>query len=120
MLMPLAPGGSLGAMIRTAQPELASELFPAKQRLVSTVAAGWGATAAEHALAIIGRLEAGEAVRAVLEELARIIVAEAQRRFGAEPELAEVWREAAHEAACARFEAVARGRADSMTGGSFV
>jgi hypothetical protein len=44
----------------------------------------------------------------LLEELARSIFAEAERRFGADP-LAELWREAANEAACARFESIELG-----------
>jgi hypothetical protein len=93
---------------RSERSEAAVERSPAKERLVSTVAAGWGATAAEHALARINGARSIDEIRPLLEELARSIFAEAERRFGADP-LAELWREAANEAACARFESIELG-----------
>ena len=45
-------------------------------------------------------------VSALLNELARAIVSEARTRFSDDSALAEVWRMAAHEAACAQLSAV--------------
>ena len=42
----------------------------------------------------------------LLNELARAIVSEARTRFSDDPALAEVWRVAAHGAACAQLSAV--------------
>jgi len=81
------------------------ERNPAKEQLVSTVAASWGAGAAERAIPRITAAATDAETRAVLEELARSIVAEARQRFS-EPVLAEIWREAANEAACSRLSAV--------------
>ena len=81
------------------------ERNPAKEQLVSTVAASWGAGAAERAIPRITAAATDAETRAVLEELAGNIVAEAGRRFS-EPVLAEVWRESANEAACSRLSAL--------------
>jgi hypothetical protein len=43
---------------------------------------------------------------ALINQLAHSIVNEAQAQFQDDPVLAEVWREAALEAACARLEAM--------------
>ena len=92
------------------RPEQRTEAPPernaAKEQLVSTVAAAWGTSAAGQLVAAIKNEQDDEQVRALLEELARDILAEAQKRFGHNPVLAEVWRAAANEAACARFSAV--------------
>ena len=85
--------------------EPALERNAAKEQLVSTVAATWGATAAERALPRITAAATDAETRAVLDELARSILAEAGRRFS-DPVLAEVWREAANEAACSRLSAL--------------
>ena len=88
------------------QTEAAPERNAAKEQLVSTVAATWGTSAAGRLVAAIKNARDDEQVRAMLEELARDILAEAEKRFGRDPVLAEVWRAAANEAACARFSAV--------------
>ena len=86
-------------------PEEAPQRSAAKEKLVATAAA-WGATAARQ---VIPRVQAagtkGE-VSALLNELAHAIVSEARTRFSDDPALAEVWRVAAHEAACAQLSAV--------------
>ena len=87
--------------------EAAPERNAAKEQLVSAVAATWGATAAERALPRITAAATDAETRAVLDELARSILTEGERRFGSEPVLAEVWREAANEAACSRLSAIA-------------
>ena len=94
---------------RVSRPEQQTEAAPernaAKEQLVSTVAAAWGTSAAERLIAAI-RNAGDEQVRALLEELARDILTEAETRFGHAPILAEVWRAAANEAACARLSAI--------------
>jgi hypothetical protein len=86
--------------------EAAPERNAAKEQLVSAVAATWGATAAERALPRITAATTDAETRAVLDELAHSILTEAERRFGTEPVLAEIWREAANEAACSRLSAL--------------
>ena len=87
------------------QIEAAPERNAAKEQLVGAVAATWGASAAEQALPRITAALTDAETRAVLDELARSILAEAGRRFS-DPVLAEVWREAANEAACSRLSAL--------------
>jgi hypothetical protein len=60
---------------------------------------------AERAIPRIKAAATDAETRAILEDVARSILAEAGRRFS-EPVLAEVWREAAHEAVCFRLSAV--------------
>lgn len=87
--------------------EAAPERNAAKEQLVGSVAAAWGAGAAEGKIAAIKDARGDKQVRALLEELAGSILAEAHKRFGHDPAFSEVWREAANEAACSRLSAVA-------------
>jgi len=58
-------------------------------------------------LPLCAKTRSGEGVGSyLLNELARAIVSEARTRFSDDPALAEVWRVAAHEAACAQLSAV--------------
>ena len=77
----------------------------AKEKLVAT-AAGWGATAARQVIPRVQAAATKDEVSALLNELARAIVSEARSRFSTDPALAEVWRVAAHGAACAQLSAV--------------
>ena len=78
---------------------------PAKEKLVATAAA-WGATAARQVIPRVQATATKDEVSALLNELARAIVREARSRFSDDSVLAEVWRVAAHEAACAQLSAV--------------
>jgi len=78
---------------------------PAKEKLVATAAA-WGATVARQVIPHVQAAATKDKVSALLNELARAIVSEARTRFSDDPALAEVWRVAAHEAACAQLSAV--------------
>jgi len=78
----------------------------AQTRLVSRAAAVWGSTAAQLALPGLRRAKASDERDVLVHELARTIVLEASHQFSTDPALAEVWCEAAREAACARVWAV--------------
>ena len=101
-------------MIPIQNAENASQQSAAKERLISTVAAAWGASAAQGALQRI-KGSAGEGrTQAILDELAQSIVTEAKKCCPDDGGLTEVWCEAANEAACAQFEAF--GSRDGTTG----
>src|SRR3954463_922838 len=86
-------------------PEEAPQHSAAKEKLRGT-AAGWGATAARQVIPRVQAAATKDEVSALLHELARAIVSEARTRFSDDSVLAEVWRMAAHEAACAQLSAV--------------
>jgi hypothetical protein len=93
-------------MSRRDNPEEAPQRSAAKEKLIATAAAEWGATAARQVIPRIRAAGTKDEVSALLNELARAIVSEARTRFSDDPALAEVWRVAAHEAACAQLSAV--------------
>jgi hypothetical protein len=93
-------------MSRRDNPEEAPQRSAAKEKLVVTAAAEWGATAARQVIPRVQAAGTKDEVSALLNELARAIVSEARTRFSDDPALAEVWRVAAHEAACAQLSAV--------------
>jgi hypothetical protein len=74
-------------------------------KLVSLAGAAWGATAAQLAQPGLRAAQTSDEQDALIHELARSIVIEAQKQFSGDPVLAKVWREAANEAACACFSA---------------
>ena len=92
-------------MSRRDKPEDVPQRSAAKEKLVAT-AAEWGATAAQQVIPRVQAAGTKDEVSALLNELARTIVNEARTRFSDDPALAEVWRVAAHEAACAQLSAV--------------
>ena len=92
-------------MSRRDNPEEAPQRSAAKEKLVAT-AAEWGATAAQRVIPRVQATATKDEVSALLNELARAIVSEARTRFSDDLALAEVWRMAAHEAACAQLSAV--------------
>ena len=92
-------------MSRRDNPEEAPQRSAAKEKLVATAAA-WGATAAQQVIPRVQAAPTKDEVSALLNELARAIVSEARTRFSDDSVLAEVWRMAAHEAACAQLSAV--------------
>jgi hypothetical protein len=93
-------------MSRHDNPEEAPQHSAAKEKLIAATAAKWGATAAQRAIPRVQAAGTKDEVSALLNELARAIVSEARSRFSDDPALAEVWRVAAHEAACAQLSAV--------------
>src|SRR4051794_15581230 len=88
----------------SSKPVETPERSAAQTRLVSRAAAVWGAAATQLALPGLRRAKTSDE-RDVLHELARTVELEASHQFGTDPALAEVWCEAAHEAACARLRA---------------
>jgi len=92
-------------MSRRDKPEEAPQRSAAKEKLVTT-AAEWGATAAQQVIPRVQAAGANDEVSALLNELAHAIVSEARTRFSDDAALAEVWRMAAHEAACTQLSAV--------------
>jgi len=92
-------------MSRRDNPEEAAQHSAPKEKLVATAAA-WGATVARQVIPRVQAAGTKAEVSALLNELARAIVSEARIRFSDDPVLAEVWRMAAHEAACAQLSAV--------------
>jgi len=86
-------------------PEKAPQHSAAREKLVATAAA-WGATVARQVIPRVQAAATKDEVSALLHELARAIVSEARTRFSDDPALAEVWRVAAHEAACAQLSDV--------------
>jgi len=86
--------------------EDAPERSAAKEKLVAAAAADWGAAAAQQVIPRLQTAGTNDEVSALLNELARTIVSEARAQFSDDPMLAEVWRVAANEAACARLSAV--------------
>ena len=84
----------------------APQRSPAKEKLVGLAGAAWGATAVQLALPGLQRAKTGAERDALINQLVGSIVTEAQAQFADDPVLAEVWREAALEAACARLDAV--------------
>src|SRR3954451_270687 len=92
-------------MSRRGNPEEAPQRSAAKEKLVATAAA-WGATVARQVIPRVQAAGTKDEVSALLHELARAIVSEARARFSNAPALAEVWRVAAHEAACGQLSAV--------------
>ncbi len=84
----------------------ALERGTAKEKLVTAAAADWGAAAAQQVIPRLQTAATKDEVSALLNELARTIVSEARDQFGDDPMLAEVWRVAAHEAACEQLSAV--------------
>src|SRR3954452_4492442 len=93
-------------MSRRDNPEEAPQRSAAKEKLVATAAAEWGATFAQQVIPRVQAAATKDEVSALLHELARAIVSEARTRFSDDPALAEAWRMAAHEAACAQLSAV--------------
>ena len=93
-------------MSRRDNPEEAPQRSAAKEKLIATAAAEWGATAAQQVVLRVQAAGTKDDVSALLHELARAIVSEARTRFSDDPALAEVWRVAAHKAACAQLRAV--------------
>ena len=93
-------------MSRRDNPEEAPQHSAAKEKLVATAAAAWGATVARQVIPRVQATGTKNEVSALLNELARAIVSEARTRFSDDPALAEVWRMAAHEAACEQLSAV--------------
>src|SRR4051794_28725116 len=92
-------------MSRRANSEEAPQRSAAKEKLVATAAEG-GATAAWQVIPRVQAAATKDEVSALLNELAGAIVSKARTRFSDDPALAEVWRVAAHEAACAQPSAV--------------
>jgi hypothetical protein len=88
------------------KPEDAPGRSAAKEKLVTAAAAGWAEAAAQQMIPRVQAAGTKDEVSALLNELARTIVSEARTRFSDDPALAEVWRMAAHEAACAQLSAV--------------
>ena len=86
-------------------PEKAPQHSAAREKLVA-MAAAWGATVARQVIPRVQAAATKDEVSALLNELARAIVSEARTRFSDDLALAEVWRVAAHEAACAQLSAV--------------
>jgi hypothetical protein len=78
----------------------------AKEKFVTAAAADWGAAAAQQVIPRIMTAGTSDEVSALLNELARSILVEARNQCGEDPDLGEVWRVAANEAACARLSAV--------------
>jgi hypothetical protein len=102
----VAHGEARPLMSRDDKPEDAPGRSAAKEKLVTAAAAGWGEAAAQQMISRVQAAGTKDEVSALLNELARIIVIEARNQFGEDPVLAEVWRVAAHEAACAQLSAV--------------
>jgi hypothetical protein len=65
-----------------------------------------GQAAAQQMISRVQAAGTKDEVSAFLNDLARTIVNEARTRFSDDPALAEVWRVAAHEAACTQLSAV--------------
>ena len=84
----------------------APQRSPAKEKLVGLTGAAWGATAVQLALPGLQGAKTSAERDALINQLAHSIVNEAQAQFQDDPVLAEVWREAALEAACTRLEAL--------------
>src|SRR3954466_2550729 len=93
-------------MSRRDNPEEAPQRSAAKEKLIATAAAEWGATAAQQVIPRVQAAGTKDKVSALQNELARTIVNEARAQFSDDPALAEIWRVAAHEAACAQLSAV--------------
>ena len=84
----------------------APQRSPAKEKLVGLAGAAWGATAVQLSLPGLQKAKSLDRRDALINQLAHSLVNEAQAQFQDDPVLAEVWREAALEAACARLEAM--------------
>jgi hypothetical protein len=81
-------------------------LLLGRARSCETGQAFVGQAAAQQMISRVQAAGTKDEVSALLNELARIIVIEARNQFGEDPVLAEVWRVAAHKAACAQLSAV--------------
>ena len=95
-------------MSRTAAPDPAAVRNTAREQLISSTAAKWARAAAAQTFQRTQACTA-EQTREMLEDLALSIVMEARKRFPDDAHLAELWREAANEAACAQLTAAADG-----------
>ena len=84
----------------------APQRSPAKEKLVGLAGAAWRATAVQLALPGLQKATSLDERDALINQLVHSLVNEAQAQLQDDPVLAEVWREAALEAACARLEAL--------------